>query len=104
MKPGLMTLIRFFLFFLKNQVLCSVSVSKLMRKLLILRTVLGWGISPSLGHYLYKTTQTEKRRRHTSMPGALLKPMILVLERAKTFRALEHTVTVMDLTKFLSEN
>jgi hypothetical protein len=39
------------------------------------------------------------------MPGVVvLKPMTLVLEAAKTFRASEQRITVMDLMKMVAEN
>jgi hypothetical protein len=37
------------------------------------------GISPSQGRYLHRTTQTQKKRRHTSMPWVGFEPTIAVL-------------------------
>jgi hypothetical protein len=42
-------------------------------------------ISPSQGHYLHRTTQTQNKRRQTSMPLVGFKPTIPVFKRAKIF-------------------
>jgi hypothetical protein len=42
----------------------------------------------------HRTTQTQKKRRHTSMPWVGFEPMIPVFERAKTVHALDRATTV----------
>jgi hypothetical protein len=64
--------------------------------------LLGRGISPTQSHYLHRTTQTQSRRRQTSMPWVEFEPTIPVFERAKTFHALVRAATVIGhcLTQF----
>jgi hypothetical protein len=55
--------------------------------------LLGRGISPSQGRYLY-TEQTQNKRTQTSMLRVGFEPTIPVFERVKMVHALELTVTV----------
>jgi hypothetical protein len=57
--------------------------------------LLGRGISPTQGHYLHRTTQTQNKLSQTSVPSVEFEPTILVLERAKTFHALDHPASVI---------
>jgi hypothetical protein len=57
--------------------------------------VLWRGISPSQSCYLHRTTQTQNKRRQTSMPWEGLEPMIPAFERAKACHALDRAVTVL---------
>jgi hypothetical protein len=57
--------------------------------------LLGRGISPSKGRYLHRTTQTENKRRQTSMPWVGFVSTIPVFERTKTFHASEGGATVI---------
>jgi hypothetical protein len=54
----------------------------------------GWGVSPSQGRYLHRTTQTQNKRTQTSMPWVGFEPTILVFERAKTVHSLDSAATV----------
>jgi hypothetical protein len=56
---------------------------------------LGRGISPTQGRYPHRTTQTQNKRRPTSMPLMGLEPTIPVFEQAKAFRALDRAATVI---------
>jgi hypothetical protein len=50
--------------------------------------LLVWGISPVARSLpTHRATQTQNKRRQTSMPRAGFEPMIPVFERAKTFRS-----------------
>jgi hypothetical protein len=49
--------------------------------------LLGWGISPSQGRYIHRTTQTQNKRRQTSKPWVGFESTIPVFERTKTFHA-----------------
>jgi hypothetical protein len=49
------------------------------------------------------TTQTQNKRRQTSMPLAGFEPTIPVLKRAKTFHALDGAATVAGCTYALSQ-
>jgi hypothetical protein len=53
------------------------------------------GISPSQGRYLHRTTQTQNKRRQTSMPRVGFEPMTPVFEQAKTIHALDRAATVI---------
>jgi hypothetical protein len=57
--------------------------------------LLGRVIRLSQGHYLHRTTQTQKKRRQTSMPRLGFEPITPVFERAKTVHALDGAVTVI---------
>jgi hypothetical protein len=59
--------------------------------------LLGRVISPSQDRYLHRTTQTQNKRRQTSMPLAEFEPTIPVFKRAKTFHALDRAATVTGL-------
>jgi hypothetical protein len=50
---------------------------------------LGRGISPTQGRYLPRTTQTQTKRRQTSMPWVEFEPTIPALEGAKIFHSLD---------------
>jgi hypothetical protein len=54
--------------------------------------LLGWRISPSQGRYL---TQTQNKRRQTSMSWVGFEPTIPVFKQAKTFHAIDRTTTVI---------
>jgi hypothetical protein len=56
---------------------------------------LGRGISPSQGRYLCRTTQTQNKRKHTSVPWVGFEPTIPVFERAKIVHALDRAATVI---------
>jgi hypothetical protein len=49
----------------------------------------------SEGRYLHRTTQTQEKRRQTSMPRVGFEPTIPVFERAKTFHATDRAATVI---------
>jgi hypothetical protein len=51
--------------------------------------LLGRRISPSQGRYLHTQQQTQKKRTQTSMPWVGFEPTIPVIERTKTFHALD---------------
>jgi hypothetical protein len=55
--------------------------------------LLEWGISPSQGHHLNRTTQTQNTRGQTSMLLVGFEPTIPVFKRAKTFHALDRADT-----------
>jgi hypothetical protein len=55
----------------------------------------GQGLSPSQGHYLHRTTQTQNKRRQTSMPSVGFEPTIPVFEQAKTFNSLDCVTAVI---------
>jgi hypothetical protein len=57
--------------------------------------LLGRGIGPSQSHYLHSTTQTQNKRRKTSMARVLFEPTTPVFKRAKTVHALNRTATVI---------
>jgi hypothetical protein len=66
--------------------------------LLILRVLvgpLGRGISPSLGHYLHRTTQTHNKCIQTSMPLVGFELTIPVSKRPKTVHDLDLSATVI---------
>jgi hypothetical protein len=54
--------------------------------------LIGRGISSSQGRYL---TQTQNKRRQTSMPWMVFEPTIPAFERAKTGHALDHAGTLI---------
>jgi hypothetical protein len=56
--------------------------------------LLGRGISPMKGSYLHRTTQTQNKRRQTSMPWVGFEPTIPVFARVKTFHAWDRAATV----------
>jgi flagellar biosynthesis/type III secretory pathway ATPase len=56
--------------------------------------LLGRVISSSQGHYL---TRKQNKHKQTSMPRVGFEPTIPGLERAKTVRALDRAVTVIDI-------
>jgi hypothetical protein len=49
----------------------------------------------SQGRYLHSTTQTQKKCRHTAFLRVGFEPTIPMFERAKEWRALHRTVTVI---------
>jgi hypothetical protein len=49
----------------------------------------------SQGRYLHRTTQTQKKRRQTSICGVGFEPTIPVFERAKIVHALDRAATVI---------
>jgi hypothetical protein len=51
--------------------------------------ILGWGISPTQGLYLYTGQYNTEKPGHTSMPRVGFEPTIPVFERSKTIRALD---------------
>jgi hypothetical protein len=58
--------------------------------------LLGKGISPSQGRYLYRTIQTQNILRQTSMmPRVGFQPRVPVFEWVKTFHALDSAATVI---------
>jgi hypothetical protein len=57
--------------------------------------LLGQGVSPSKSRYLLRTTQTENKRRKTSMPWVAFEPTIPAFERAKICSALHRAATVI---------
>jgi hypothetical protein len=57
--------------------------------------LLGLGISPTQGHYLHRTTQTQNKRRQTSVLWVRFDHTIPAFERAKTFHALDRSATVI---------
>jgi hypothetical protein len=61
---------------------------------------LGWGISPSQGCFLHRTTQTQNKRRQTSISWVGFEPTIPVFERAKTVLTLYRAATMSGLIKY----
>jgi hypothetical protein len=59
--------------------------------------LLGGGISLSQGRYLHRTTQTQNKRRQTSMPRMGFESAIPAFERAKTVHALDRAATVIGI-------
>jgi hypothetical protein len=59
--------------------------------------LLGRGISPSQGRFL---TQTQNKRRQTSLCRVGLEPTISVFEPAKTFHAFDHAASVIGLQRY----
>jgi hypothetical protein len=57
--------------------------------------LLGWGISPSQGRYLYRKTETQNKHRQTAIPSVGFDPTIPMFERAKTVHALDHAAAVI---------
>jgi hypothetical protein len=57
--------------------------------------LLGRGISPSLGRYIHRTTQTQNKSRQTSMPRVWFEPTTPVFERAKTVHASDRAAIVV---------
>jgi hypothetical protein len=57
--------------------------------------VLGRGSALSQGLYLHRTTQTQTKRRQTSMPRVGSEPTITVFEREKTFHTLDCAATLI---------
>jgi len=51
-----------------------------------------WGIGPSQGIYLHRTTQHEKTWTYASMSRAGFETAILVFKRTNFIRTLDHTV------------
>jgi hypothetical protein len=45
--------------------------------------------------HTHRTTQTQNKRKQTSMPQARFEPTIAVFERAKTVHALDRATTVI---------
>jgi hypothetical protein len=54
--------------------------------------LLGRGISPTQGRYLHRTTQTQNKRRQTSLLWVGFEPTIPAFEQEKTFHALDRVV------------
>jgi hypothetical protein len=59
------------------------------------------GPALSQGRYLHRTTQTQKKRRQTSIPWVGFEPTIPVFQRAKTFRASQRAATAIGFREFL---
>jgi hypothetical protein len=57
--------------------------------------LLGRGISPSQGLYLYTEQHKQNKRTQTSMPRVGLEATIPVFERAKTVHSLDRAATVI---------
>jgi hypothetical protein len=57
--------------------------------------------SPSQGHYLHRTTQTQKKRGQTSIPRVGFEPTIPVFGQAKAFHNLDRAATVIGLLIFV---
>jgi hypothetical protein len=57
--------------------------------------LLGLRNSPSQDRYLLRATQTQNKRRQTSMPWVGFEPTITVIERAKSFYSLDRAATVV---------
>jgi hypothetical protein len=55
----------------------------------------GQVISPSQGRYLHRTTETQNKRRQTSMPRVAFEPRIPAFERVKTLNSLDGAATVI---------
>jgi hypothetical protein len=62
---------------------------------LIFYRLLGRGISSSQGRYAHGTTQTQNKRRETSIPWVAFEPTIPLFEWAETVRALDGAATVI---------
>jgi hypothetical protein len=62
--------------------------------------LLGRAISPSQGRYLHRITQTQNKRRQTSMPRVGFEPTIPVFERTKTVHALDSAATTYNLLDY----
>jgi hypothetical protein len=58
---------------------------------------LGWGISPSQGHYLYAEQYKQNKRTDTSTPRVRLEPTILVFEWAQTVHTLDGAAVVIGI-------
>jgi hypothetical protein len=57
--------------------------------------LLGRGISPSQGQYLYRERHKENKRTRTSMPQVGFEHTIPFFQRAKTVHALDRAATVI---------
>jgi hypothetical protein len=57
--------------------------------------LLGWGISPSRGHYLHTEQNKQKKRAQTLMTGVGFDTAVQVFERAKRGHALDRVATVV---------
>jgi hypothetical protein len=57
--------------------------------------LLGRGISPTQGRYPHRATQTQNKRRRTSMPWVGFELTIPVLEREKIFHASDRAATAI---------
>jgi hypothetical protein len=62
--------------------------------------LLGRGMSPSHGHNLHRTTQSQNKSRQTSLPSVRFQPKIPVFERAKTVHALNRGTTVVGMLEY----
>jgi hypothetical protein len=62
------------------------------------------GISSLRGRYLHRTTQTQNKRRQTSMPRVELELTIPAFEWAKTFHILNRAAVVIDINNYLGKN
>jgi hypothetical protein len=60
-----------------------------------LKVITGLGIGPMHGPFLWITTQTEKKRRHTFIPRAGFWPGTLVFERLKRVHTLDRSADVV---------
>jgi hypothetical protein len=67
---------------LEQRAFVKCSISRQFHNFRQLVGLLGQGISPSQGHYLHRTTQTENKCRQASMPWVGCKPMIPAFEWA----------------------
>jgi hypothetical protein len=56
--------------------------------------LLGRGISPTQGRYLYGTTQTQDKSQQISVPRVEFEPMIPVFQRTKAFHTLNRVANV----------
>jgi hypothetical protein len=63
-------------------------------------TLVGRGISPKQGWYLYRTTQTQNKRRQTSMPWVGFETTIPEFERAKIFHGLDRAAIVNGMVRY----
>jgi hypothetical protein len=59
--------------------------------------LLGWEISLTQGRYLHRMTQTQNKRKQTSMPSVGFEPTNPMSERTKTFHALDRAATVIGI-------
>jgi hypothetical protein len=66
---------------------------------------LGRGISPTQDRYpTHRTTQTQNKRRQTSIPRVRFEPTIPVFERAKTIHTLDRAATAIGTVQLLTHS
>jgi hypothetical protein len=63
--------------------------------------LLGWGGSPSLGHYLPTGQHKHNKSTQTSVPRVVFEPMMPVFEWAKTVHALDCEAPVIGHMGFI---